>query len=110
MAVEDAAALAECLDFVTSKERLDHALDLFQAVRIPRVRKVHESSLCHGTILHFPDGQLQEARDAAMQPEVEGRHFAASPNQWSDPTMQVWVYAYDVIDDVRKVGNERFSL
>lgn len=108
MAVEDAAALAECLDFAASKQDLRDALQLFQDVRIPRVKHVHEASVLHGQTLHFPDGPVQQARDAAMRAEVEGRHFVESPNQWSDPTMQVWCYSYNVVEEVKRIGAERF--
>jgi len=107
MAVEDAAALAECLSFITRKHDIHKALKLFQDIRIPRVKHVHEASVLHGTILHFPDGPAQQARDAAMRAEVEGKHFVESPNQWSDPTMQVWCYSYDVVEEVRREWAKR---
>ena len=109
MAVEDAAALAECIDFIFTKEDLGSVLRIWEEIRIPRVKYVHESSVLHGTILHFPDGPEQEARDAAMRAEVEGGQFVESPNQWSDPTIQVWVYSYDVIEEVRAVCSKRIS-
>jgi salicylate hydroxylase len=108
MAVEDAAALAECLDFAAGKQDLRGALQLFQDVRIPRVKHVHEASVLHGQTLHFPDGPVQQARDAAMRAEVEGRHFVESPNQWSDPTMQVWCYSYNVVEEVKRIGAESY--
>ena len=37
----------------------------------------------------------QEARDESMRPEVEGRHFLVSANQWSDPRTLWWAYGYD---------------
>jgi salicylate hydroxylase len=107
MAVEDAAALAECLDYITAKADLHIALEMFEDVRIPRVKQVHEASVLHGQTLHFPDGPVQEARDAAMRPEVDGTPYVESPNQWSDPTMNVWIYAYDVVDEIRKTCARR---
>ena len=55
---------------------------------------MQEASLLQGTLWHFADGPAQVARDAAMRPEVEGRPFSHSPNQWSDPATQMWCYAY----------------
>ena len=103
MAVEDAAALAACLKRITSKDMLSKAIDIFESVRIPRVKFVHEASILHDITLHLPDGPEQRARDAAMEKEVAGRHFHESPNQWSDPTMQSWVYAYSPEEHVREV-------
>ena len=100
MAVEDAAALAECLSFMATEEDLGAALEIYEDVRIPRVKQVHEASVVQGQTLHFPDGPVQEARDAAMRPEVEGTSYVDTPNQWSDPTMNAWIYPYDVIADV----------
>ena len=102
MAVEDAATLAECLKRLRSKDELRHAVDIYERLRILRCKLVQEASLSHGYILHYPDGPLQQARDAAMKPEVEGKPFIASPNQWSDPTSQLWCYTYDPVEDVRR--------
>jgi salicylate hydroxylase len=107
MAVEDAATLAECLKSIPDRKNLRDALDLYQQLRIPRAKAVQEASDLHGYILHYPDGPLQEARDAAMRPEVEGKPFADSPNQWSDPATQQFCYSYDVIDAVHDALEQR---
>ena len=95
MAVEDAAALAEAISAIGSKHELQTALNVFQTVRVKRANQMQEASLINGMLLHFADGPEQEARDAAMRPEVEGRPFDESPNQWSDPVTQAWCYGYD---------------
>ena len=100
MAVEDAATLAACLKAYPRKETLRTALDIYEKLRIPRTRAIQEASVLHGYTLHYPDGPLQEARDAAMKPEVEGEHFIESPNQWSDPATQLFCYDYDPISEV----------
>ncbi|KIV92258.1 hypothetical protein PV10_06715 [Exophiala mesophila] len=100
MAVEDAATLAACLKAYPRKETLRPALDIYEKLRIPRTRAIQEASVLHGYTLHYPDGPLQEARDAAMKPEVEGEHFIESPNQWSDPATQLFCYDYDPISEV----------
>ena len=111
MAVEDAATLAECLkkSSTSSKGSLRHAIDTYEKLRLPRCKLVQEASVLHGHTLHYPDGPLQRARDAAMRPEVEGRQFSASPNQWSDPTTQLWCYGYDPIDEFRRYWEETKS-
>ena len=100
MAVEDAATLAEILEVYPRKDSLREALDLYQKLRIPRTKAVQEASDLHGFILHYPDGTLQEARDAAMKAEVRGAHFVESPNQWSDPATQQFAYSYDAVEKV----------
>jgi salicylate hydroxylase len=106
MAVEDGAALAESLDHVTSPEDLGRALAIFETVRVKRSSQMQEASLVNGKLWHFPDGPEQEARDAAMRPEVEGRHFIESPNQWSDPVTQTWAYSYDPVEAIKDAWQE----
>ena len=95
MAVEDGVALARSLTKITSLSEINKALGIFEKVRIDRAGKMQEASLLNGKLWHFPDGPEQQARDAAMRPEVEGRSFQTSPNQWSDPVTQSWAYGYD---------------
>ena len=97
MAVEDGAALAEALSHAHSADDIIPVLDVYQEVRIKRSSQMQQASLVNGIVWHFPDGPEQEARDAAMRAEVEGRTFTESPNQWSDPTTQAWAYGYDAV-------------
>ncbi|ROV90349.1 hypothetical protein VMCG_09711 [Cytospora schulzeri] len=95
MAVEDGAALAVVLNQITSPKQLKFALKVFENERVKRTSMMQEASLVNSMIWHFKDGPLQAARDFAMSSEVDGKHFASSPNQWSDPATQVWAYGYD---------------
>lgn len=95
MAVEDGAALAVALSKITSSKEMKFALKIFEKERVKRSSMMQEASMVNSMIWHFKDGPLQKARDAAMRPEVEGRHFLSSPNQWSDPVTQSWAYSYD---------------
>ncbi|WQF86747.1 Putative FAD-binding domain, FAD/NAD(P)-binding domain superfamily [Colletotrichum destructivum] len=95
MAVEDGAALAVAINNISSREQLGLALGVFQNERKIRTSMMQEASLVNALLLHFKDGPEQRARDAAMRPEVEGRKFSSSPNQWSDPLTQSWAYGYD---------------
>ncbi|KAB5523029.1 hypothetical protein GE09DRAFT_1065478 [Coniochaeta sp. 2T2.1] len=101
MAVEDGAALAEALAHASSQADVPRALAVFDRVRRKRAGQMQEASLVNGKIWHFDDGPEQAARDEAMRPEVEGRFFAESANQWSDPVTQAWAYGYDAEEDVR---------
>lgn len=109
MAVEDAAALAEALSKIDSKDQLQPALRLFESVRIKRTTQMQEASLLNGKLWHFADGPEQKARDAAMRPEVEGRHFIESPNQWSDPVTQCWCYGYDAEEAISDAWDAEFG-
>lgn len=102
MAVEDAAALAASLAHVVQISDLSNALGIYERVRGKRTTQMQEASSINGTIWHFEDGPEQEARDRAMQPEVNGEHFIESPNQWSDPVTQNWAYAYDAVEAIKK--------
>lgn len=97
MAVEDGAALAVALSKIasSSSKEIRFALQIFEGERLKRTSMMQEASLVNSMIWHFPDGPLQVARDEAMRPEVEGRAFMSSPNQWSDPVTQNWAYGYD---------------
>lgn len=109
MAVEDAAALAEAIDHAGSTKELSDVLHIWETVRIKRSGQMQEASLINGKLWHFADGPLQRARDEAMRPEVEGKQFVSSPNQWSDPTTQRWCYGYDAEWEVRQALEKRSS-
>lgn len=107
MAVEDGVALARSLSYMQSQEQLTEALTIFEKVRILRAGQMQEASLLNGRLWHFADGPLQEARDAAMAPEVEGLSFSHSPNQWSDPATQMWCYGYEAEREIDQAWAER---
>ncbi|KAE8452645.1 hypothetical protein EG329_013904 [Mollisiaceae sp. DMI_Dod_QoI] len=100
--VEDAAALATVLNLVDDRASLPFALEVWERERLKRSSQMQEASRLNSIIWHFPDGPEQEARDASMRPEVEGKHFMLSANQWSDPVTQWWAYGYDAEDAMRK--------
>ncbi|KAF1958975.1 FAD/NAD(P)-binding domain-containing protein [Byssothecium circinans] len=102
MAVEDGAALAEVLSFMTLPSQLPDALKTFERVRVLRTGQMQEASLVNGKLWHFADGPEQRARDAAMKTEGDGE----SPNQWSDVLTASWTYGYDAEKEVRKAWIE----
>jgi salicylate hydroxylase len=104
MAVEDAAALAECLSHVTQNSTASSirgALMVFEKTRQQRTTAVQEASLKAGNVLHLPDGPDQEARDAAMQSDT-GRE-AVNESAYGLaylPARDRW-YSYDAVQAVR---------
>ncbi|KAF2801272.1 salicylate hydroxylase [Mytilinidion resinicola] len=109
MAVEDGAALGEALSLISHRAQVPLALEVFEQVRMKRSYQMQEASLLNGNIWHFPDGPEQRARDEAMRPEVEGKHFLSSANQWSDPVTQWWAYGYNAETEVAKVWGRRHA-
>ena len=110
MAVEDAAALAEVLSLINSTSQLFPALKAFERVRILRTGQMQEASLVNGKLLHFADGPVQRARDEAMKVEVEGGTVEHSPNQWTDPETQRWVYGYDAEKAIAQAWRESLDV
>ena len=87
-AIEDAAALARCLDGV-SAAGLPAALERYEAVRRPRASEVQEMSHGRRETNHLPDGEAQRRRDAA---------FA----QQAPLDANAWLYAYDAEAEARR--------
>lgn len=109
MAVEDGAALAVVLSRMASIEELPFALSVYEEERIKRSGDMQRASMVNGLIWHFPDGPEQEARDANMRLEVEGKAFSWSANQWSDPVTQWWAYGYDAETAVGRRWDRKVS-
>ncbi|KFZ11099.1 hypothetical protein V501_04900 [Pseudogymnoascus sp. VKM F-4519 (FW-2642)] len=107
MAVEDGGALATVLSLISDPEEIPRALEVFEAERMKRSVQMQQASLLNGTLWHFPDGPEQRLRDESMKPEVEGRSFSWSANQWSDPVTQWWAYGYDAEEAVEAAWNDR---
>ena len=94
-AIEDAAALAQCLaahtaDTADTADPADAAdasaaLRRYEAARIPRTTRLQEVSHARGHLNHLPDGPDQRARDEA---------FAAADALAAN----AWIYAYDPAD------------
>jgi salicylate hydroxylase len=115
LAVEDAAALTECI-YLQSQGNvgLDRAMAVFETVRKTRCKDVQDASLHAGNVLHLPPGPAQVARDAAMQndglsAEVNKKErFYAEGTSYgiADRKIRDWGYAYDVIEAVREEWNK----
>lgn len=80
-AIEDAAVLARCLDGVDAHDA-PRALLTYEANRIDRTARIQTGSYRNRIAYHLPDGEQQEARDAA---------FASS--SWGDALD--WLYGHD---------------
>lgn len=95
--MEDGAFLAKCIGAVAQgKLSLREAINLYEAERMPKAFMKQQVSFLNGAIWHLPDGPKQQARDAAMAPELEGKYFVRSSNLYGDPQTVLDVYGYDV--------------
>jgi salicylate hydroxylase len=105
MAVEDAAALAEC---VACGDRLplSRSMKIFEQHRIERTSAVAEASLRAGNALHLPDGPEQEARDALLRLDESGETTADNPCGLISPETRDWVYSYDTKKVMRRLLDE----
>jgi salicylate hydroxylase len=71
------------------------AVELYENERMPKAYEKQRVSFLNGAIWHLPDGPEQQARDAAMSPELTGQPFLRSPNLYGDPATVLEVYGHD---------------
>lgn len=97
-AIEDGAALGECLDRASSKRDIPRVLRAFETIRKPRCERIQAGARENGYIWHMPDGKEQQERDRVMRegPSKEGEDSSSNPNQWSDEEFQPWLFGHDV--------------
>jgi salicylate hydroxylase len=94
--MEDGAFLGRCIaKVVEGKFRIHEAVRIYEEERMPKAFAKQQVSFLNGAIWHLPDGPEQEARDKAMQPELEGRYYVRSSNLYGDPQTVLEVYGYD---------------
>jgi salicylate hydroxylase len=110
MAVEDGAALASVLSLISIEDEIPTALSVFEKERMKRAGQMQDASWLNGKLWHFKDGPEQRLRDESMRPEVEGRSFSWSANQWSDPVTQWWAYGYDAEEEVERAFKEHTEI
>lgn len=94
--MEDGAFLAKCVEAVVQgKIRISEAVEIYETERMPKAYAKQQVSYINGAIWQLPDGPLQQGRDAAMAPELEGTYFVRSSNLYGDPQTVMDVYGYD---------------
>jgi len=94
--MEDGAFLAKCVGAVAlGNLSLREAINIYEVERMPKAFLKQQVSFLNGAIWHLPDGPKQQARDAAMAPELEGKYQVRSSNLYGDPQTVLDVYGYD---------------
>ncbi|KAG9251912.1 salicylate hydroxylase [Emericellopsis atlantica] len=94
--MEDGAFLARCIGKVVEGQiRLDEAVRIYEEERMPKAYAKQQVSFINGAIWHLPDGPEQQARDKAMEAELQGKYYVRSSNLYGDPQTVLEVYGYD---------------
>lgn len=91
-AVEDAAALRQCLASPAAggANGLQKALLKYESIRLPRSSLVQQKTRDHQYILHVDDGETQRQRDASMK--INGEE---NPVFWGDDRRRMWLFSHD---------------
>ena len=94
--MEDGAFLAKTVgEVVKGNMSMAEAVELYEKERMPKADFKQQVSFINGAIWQLPDGPDQQARDAAMLPELNGQPLMRSPNLYGDPATVLEVYGYD---------------
>lgn len=109
MAVEDAAALVECLTLKESScHSLPFAMSVFENARKWRAEAVKDASLHGGNVLQMVPGVDRDARDIALKTDgrsikTRGERFWCESVSYgiADHEIRDWCYDYDAIEAVR---------
>lgn len=115
-AIEDAAALGECLSWCKNPSDLPQATLAWQAIRKPRCERIQNASRENAGSLALPDGAAQQARDQrfrnvtrmqeeefALSEEERRARTKAEPDMmapFGTPAFSQWLYSYDAILEV----------
>ncbi|KAI1473080.1 putative monooxygenase [Daldinia caldariorum] len=101
--LEDGAVLGRLLKYVTSRDKLAPALELYQQLRKTRGEAIAKEALGQRDSFHLPDGPAQEQRDAIFLASMGKEPTPNFPSRWTCPTVQPWLYSYDAMVEADKV-------
>ncbi|KAI4865960.1 FAD binding domain protein [Hypoxylon rubiginosum] len=100
--LEDGAVLGRLLKYVTSREKLAPALEMYQQLRKARGEAIAKEALGQRDSFHMPDGPLQEQRDAVFLASLGKESMPHFPSRWTCPSVQQWLYGYDAVVEADK--------
>lgn len=96
-AVEDAAALRQCLATETD---LNVALKRYEGIRLPRASLVQAKTREHQYILHVEDGREQAERDSKML-----KNDDENPVFWGFTERRHWLFSHDAENTSKEGAN-----
>ncbi|KXJ85635.1 hypothetical protein Micbo1qcDRAFT_221762 [Microdochium bolleyi] len=99
-AIEDGAVLGSLLGKMESRDQLPQALDMYQRLRKARGEAIVRETFKQREAFHMPDGPAQEARDQLFLSQLGKEITGRFPSRWTCPTIQPWLYGYDVCAEV----------
>ncbi|KAK5940850.1 hypothetical protein PMZ80_007267 [Knufia obscura] len=101
--IEDGCVLGRVLSYVTRREQLPRAVELFEKLRKSRGEKVARETFLQRHDFHMEDGPEQQARDKIFDSQ-QGKEEAEVkfPSRWNCPEVQSWLYGYDAYQEVVK--------
>lgn len=94
--IEDGACIANELSKCKTREEIGPAMINFQCRRKRRCETIQKGTRQHNEMFHYPDGPDQEERDNSLR---NIRFGVGSPNQWSDPVFQKWLFNWNAFSD-----------
>ncbi|KAL7622421.1 hypothetical protein AAE478_007926 [Parahypoxylon ruwenzoriense] len=95
--LEDGAVLGRLLKYVTSRNKIMPALEMYQKLRKARGEAIAKEALGQRDSFHLPDGPLQERRDAVFLAGFGKEPSPHFPSRWTCPSVQPWLYGYDAV-------------
>ncbi|KIW26457.1 uncharacterized protein PV07_09550 [Cladophialophora immunda] len=112
MALEDAAALAECVGRATDQTDLPVLMDHFQDMRRERCYRIQREAWALGDMWHLPDGPDQERRDQHMRQAGHEKWSVSkseNPNRWDDSKFQPFLFGYDAFQEATAYLNWHYA-
>ncbi|KAI1777286.1 FAD binding domain protein [Hypoxylon cercidicola] len=100
--LEDGAVLGRLLKYVTSREKLAPALEMYQQLRKARGETIAKEALGQRDSFHLPDGPWQEQRDAVFLASLGKEATPHFPSRWTCPSVQRWLYGYNAVVEADK--------
>ncbi|KAI1371043.1 FAD binding domain protein [Hypoxylon crocopeplum] len=104
--LEDGAVLGRLLKYVTSRDKIAPALEMYQQLRKARGEAIAKEALGQRDSFHLPDGPEQEQRDAVFAASLGKDPTPHFPSRWTCPSVQPWLYGYDAVVEADKAYQE----
>lgn len=101
-AIEDAGVLTMALAMISSTEKIEDALKVYEVIRKERGEAIQASARDTQRALHLVDGREQEERDRRIRESTEaarkgGEEGKRNPDLWADQQWQEFMWGVDVM-------------